>query len=81
MTGNYEQRALPQLSEVEILESMKPDGIVDQILQMGQEVAELEQKMNKASEVLEGAYGVTVEDVLSRRTAQGSSLPSDDGEK
>ena len=61
------QESLPGLSEVELLESMGPDGIVDHILKLGEKATEIEKRMNLAAEVLEGAYGVTVEEILHKR--------------
>lgn len=61
------QESLPGLSKQELLESMQPDQIVDYILELGSRASEIEQEMNLASEVLEGAYGLTVEQVLTER--------------
>ena len=61
------QESLPGLSEVELLESMGPDGIIDHILKLGEKATEIEKRMNLASEVLEGAYGVTVDTILRKR--------------
>lgn len=58
---------LPGLSEREVLESMNPEQIVDLILKDGERVTEIEKRMNQASEVLEGAYGLTVDEVLNQR--------------
>ncbi len=55
---------LPGLSDRELLEGMTPDQIVDEILQHGEKVGEIERRMSLASDVLEGAYGVTVDDIL-----------------
>lgn len=81
MTEILKQETLPGMSEVELLEALDADSIVDHILEMGKQVTELEKKMNTASDVLEGAYGLTVEDVLARRESQHSTLLSGDGEK
>ena len=67
MTEQYEEPTLPGMAGREILESLGPDGIVDRILEMRQNLTEIEKRMNMASVVLEGAYGLTVEDVLKRR--------------
>lgn len=64
------------MEERELLESMSVDGIVDYILHMGENVSDLERKMNLASEVLEGAYGTSVEEILDQR---GTMLASFDG--
>lgn len=61
--NNHE--SLPGLSKREIFEGMSRDAIVEHILNLGQKVTEIERDMNLASEVLEGIYGVTVEDVIS----------------
>lgn len=58
---------LPTMSDREYLESMKPDDIVDLILKDGERVTQIEKRMDLASEVLEGAYGLTVEEVLNKR--------------
>ena len=55
---------LPGMSEEELLESMTPEQIVDHIRELGDKASIIEQKMNLASKVLEGAYGYTVEQVL-----------------
>lgn len=67
MTEKYEQKALPGMEERELLKSMSVDEIVDYILHMGEKATEIEKRMNLASEVLEGAYGVTVDQVLTKR--------------
>lgn len=61
------QEALPGLSERELLESIGAEAVVDHILKLGGTVAEIEKRMNLAAEVLEGAYGVTVEEILHKR--------------
>lgn len=60
------QETLPGLSERETLEGFSAQQLTDYIVHMGGQVTELETKMNLASEVLEGTYGVTVEDILNR---------------
>ena len=67
---NLERETLPTLSERELLEDMSEDQIVNLILQNGERVTEIERFMNLASEVLEGAYGVSVEEVLDKRKNQ-----------
>lgn len=61
------QEHLPGMSQQELLESMGPEGIVDHILKLGEKASKIEQDMNLASETLEGAYGLTVEQVLTER--------------
>lgn len=78
MIEKYEEPTLPGLSERETLEGFSPQQITDYIVHMGSQVTELETKMNLASEVLEGTYGVTVEDVLNKGR---STRLSDAGEK
>ena len=73
------QESLPGLSKQELLESMQPDEIVDYMLELGSKASEIENEMNLASEVLEGAYGLTVEHVLTRRETTLLSLKG--GEK
>lgn len=60
------------LSEREVLEQMGPDAIVNLILEHGERVSEYERTMNLASEVLEGAYGVSVESVLQKRERENN---------
>ena len=60
------------LSDQEVLEAMKPEQIVDYILKTGERVSALERAMNLASEVLEGAYGTTVEEILDERNKNGN---------
>lgn len=66
MTGEY-QPHIEGLSEREILEGMSPDSIVNTILTQGEKVSDIERSMNLASDVLQGAYGLTVEEVLQKR--------------
>lgn len=66
MTGEY-QPHIEGLSEREILEGMSPDSIVNTILTQGEKVSDIERSMNLASDVLQGAYGLTVEEVLRKR--------------
>jgi hypothetical protein len=55
------------ISEREVLEGMSSEEIVDLILAHGEKVSKYEGFMNLASDVLEGAYGITVEEVLQKR--------------
>lgn len=55
------------MTEEELLESLTPDQLVDFILDRGKRVSEIERTMSLASDVLEGAYGTTVEQLLSER--------------
>ena len=55
---------MPGLSETEPLESIGVEGVVDHIIRLGEVATEIERRMNIASEILEGVYGVTVEQVL-----------------
>lgn len=64
------QETLPGLSERELLESMGPESLVDHIVELGRRATEIENKMNEAADVLEGAYGVSVEDVMKMRESQ-----------
>lgn len=70
---------LPNMSEVELLESMTPDQIVRHILDLGEKIDKLEKNMNLASEVLEDAYGLSVDQVLTRNDC--TLLSIDGGEK
>lgn len=63
---------LPGMSDQELFEGMTPDQIVDDILRNGEKVGEIERRMNLASEVLEGAYGMTVDDILRNRDEQNA---------
>ena len=58
---------LEGLDERAIFESMQPNEIVDYILDRGKRVAQIERMMSLASEVLEGGYGLTVDEVLQKR--------------
>lgn len=60
------------LTEREVLEGMTPSQLVDYILKSGEKVSALESAMNLASDVLEGAYGTTVEQVLNERNKNGN---------
>lgn len=64
---------LPGMSDRELLESMTPDQIVDEILRKGEQVSQIERFMNVASDVLEGAYGLTVPQVLTEREKDGET--------
>lgn len=61
------QESLTGLSEAELLESMGAEKVIDYIIGLGEKITEIEKRMNLASEVLEGAYGITVEQVIRRR--------------
>lgn len=63
----------PLLTEREVLEGMSSDQIVDLILQNGERVTAIERSMSLAAEVLEGAYGRTVEQVLKEREKQNGT--------
>ncbi len=65
-----ERDHLPGLSEREVLESLGPEALVEHIMTLGEKVSTLENKMNEAAEILEGVYGLTVNDVLSQRESQ-----------
>lgn len=52
---------------------MTPDQIVDEILRKGEQVSQIERFMNVASDVLEGAYGLTVPQVLTEREKDGET--------
>jgi hypothetical protein len=64
---------LPGFSDRELLEGMTADQIVDEILRQGEKVSEVERYMNLASDVLEGAYGLTVDQVLQERDKNGET--------
>ena len=72
------QEHLPGMSHLEILEAMGPRGILEHILRLGEKASKIEQDMNLASEVLEGAYGLTVEQMLAKRD---TTLLPEGGEK
>ena len=61
------QESLTGLSEAELLESMGAEKVIDYIIVLGEKITEIEKRMNLASEILEGAYGITVEQVIRRR--------------
>lgn len=67
MSERYLQPTLPGMSKTELLEAMDKDALVDHILMLGARATEIETDMNIAAEVLEGAFGVTVADVLLER--------------
>jgi len=70
---NEQEPVLQDQEELRMLESMQPDEIVDRILNLGEQATDIEHKMNLASYVLEGAYGITVEDALrERRSRRGA---------
>lgn len=60
------------LTEREVLEGMSPNQLVDFILEKGEKVTNIESIMSLASDVLEGAYGTTVEQVLNERKINGN---------
>ena len=59
----------PFLTEREAFEALQPEAIVDQILEYGRKVSELERLMNLASRVLDG-YGTSVEKILQKRESE-----------
>jgi len=63
----YNDQHLEGLSKREVLENMLPDQLVNLILANGKKVSEIEKQMDLASNVLEGAYGKTVEQILDER--------------
>lgn len=65
---------LPGLSEREILECMGPEALVDHIIALGEKATKIENKMNEAADVLEGAYGLTVEQMLQIRQSVAGEL-------
>ena len=65
--SEFEHPTLPGFSPREVLEGLSPDQIVDTILADGAEIQKIEKRMDLAAEVLEGAYGLTVAEVLGRR--------------
>lgn len=60
------------MTEREVLEGLTEQQLVDYILQSGEKVTALKNAMNLASEVLEGAYGTTVEQILDERNKNGN---------
>lgn len=67
MSERQEDMALPGLEKAEILEGLGPDALVDYILGLGEKVTQIERDMNLASDVLSGAYGLSVEQILQER--------------
>lgn len=67
MTERYLHPTLPGMSKVEMFESMSKDALVDHILLLGERGQQIQSDMDMAAEVLEGASGVTVTDVLQER--------------
>lgn len=51
-------------SKSELFERMTPEALTQHILMLGEKATKIEKDMNKASEVLEAKYGLTVEDML-----------------
>ena len=71
MTERFEH--LPGLSEREILEGLGAEALTNYITGLGAKASVLETKMNEAAEILEGVYGVTVDEVLRRRESRGET--------
>lgn len=67
MTERYEHPTLPGFSQREYFESLTPDQLLNYILDQGERVTAIEKDMDLAAEVLEGGYGLSVEDMLSRK--------------
>lgn len=68
-----EREHLPGLSEREILEGMGAEALVKHIMMLGQRASHIENKMNEAANVLEGTYGLTVEEYLESQEADGET--------
>lgn len=69
MTERYEADPFPGMSEREMLEGLGREGLANHIIELGSRASHLESKMNIAAEVLEGTYGVTIEQVLQERSS------------
>lgn len=67
MSERYLHPTLPGMSKIELLESMSKDALVDHILALGARGQEIQTDMDLAAEVLGGAHGVTVAEVLQER--------------
>lgn len=70
MTERLLHPTLPGMSKIEMLEAMSKEGLVDHIVALGIRGEEIQTDMNLASEVLEGAHGVSIEDALKEREQQ-----------
>lgn len=77
MREYYESPRPKKLTREERLLRLGPSGLVDRIVDLGEQVTELEKNMNEASSLLEREYGLTVEEVLSRRE-EASRLDSEE---
>lgn len=73
---NHELSRGEKTPEDNFLERLDADGMVDYILSLGMQAAEIERKMNNASLVLEQRFGTTVEEVLGRKNEQTESSNS-----
>lgn len=49
------------------------DGLADRILELGLDVTQKEKEMSNLADLLENAYGVTVEDILQERENQNGA--------
>lgn len=49
------------------------DCLVDRILELGLDVTQKEKEMSSLADLLENAYGVTVEDILQEREKQNGA--------
>jgi hypothetical protein len=67
MSERYLHPTLPGMSKVEMFESMSKDALVDHILVLGERGQQIQSDMDLAADVLAGAFGVTVPDVLKER--------------
>lgn len=65
--AGFEHPTLPGFSQREVLEGLSADELVNNILADGMRIEEIQRQMDLTAEVLEGAYGVTVADVLAQR--------------
>ena len=71
MTERFNQE--PLITERDIYEGMSPNQLANLILAHGELVSSYERSMNLAAEVLEGAYGLTVEQVLQQREKENGT--------
>lgn len=69
------------MTKIEYLESMDPQKLAGHILNLGEKVTEIENEMNLASDVLEGVYGLTVEQVLHSNDPRSGDKEKQNGEK
>lgn len=76
MSEKYEHPTLPGFSQREYFESLSPDQLLNYILELGEKVTKIEKEMNLAAEVLEGGYGLTVEQMLSRSGENKNGEPN-----